>query len=87
MKKVHFIILSFVFLFSNDLLANRLYWGDGHWGDVNYIKSCDSDGSDPNIVIELDTNFYGALDVSVDQTNSQLYSQASHSKPTMREFF
>lgn len=74
MKKVDlFVILLFVCLFSNDSAADRLYWGDGNWGSVNYIKSCNLDGTDITNVIELDTGFYGALDVDVDESVSKIY--------------
>jgi hypothetical protein len=74
MKKVDLLVtLSLAIVFANDLSADRLYWGDGNWGNVNYIKSCNLDGSDVAIIRELDTGYYGALDVDVHRTDSTIY--------------
>ena len=74
MKKIGlFVTLSLVVVFADDLLADRLYWGDGDWGNVNYIKSCNLDGSDITTIRELDTGYYGALDVDVHEADLTIY--------------
>ena len=74
MRKFYLPTVSFLLvLFYRDVYANKLIWGDGNRGTANYIKSCNLDGSDVRTVIQLTTGYYGAMDLDVDKTNSNIY--------------
>ncbi|MBN1764966.1 MAG: hypothetical protein JW860_06880 [Sedimentisphaerales bacterium] len=64
-------MLYLVAILSNNVWADKIFWGDGNWGNVNYIKSCNLDGSGYENVANI-SNAWTA-NIFINEINDKIY--------------